>query len=214
MNSINFVINDLINSVSFSKDFDMNLSFWKILIIFSIFIYGYLANSTFRYRTQNNRYINKIILLSFSIKPQFSFFICLGGLGGDETQVDMGYDVDIEIPKDQRKFTERPTVVLIHGWTGVWNINQIILTGPGFDIIRDVFYKHHNVNVVKVKWSGGGGNLYPFAAAAVPNIAKKVAAFLDVKLGKNPHLWRTLLVAGHSLGAHIAGEKSFKLKRH
>lgn len=126
----------------------------------------------------------------------------------------MGHVVNIEIPEDQQKFTERPTVVLIHGWTGIWNINQVILSDPELNVVSDAFYQHHDVNVVKVKWSGEGGNLYPFAAAAVPNIAKEVAAFLDAKLGNNSDLWRKLLVAGFSLGAHIAGENSFKLKQH
>lgn len=119
----------------------------------------------------------------------------------------MGYALNIEIPENQQNFTERPTVVLIHGWTGIWNMNQVILNIPDFNMIGDEFIKSHDVNVVKIKWNVKGGNLYPYAAAAVPNIAKEVAEFLDAKLGKNPDLWQKLVVAGHSLGAHIAGEE-------
>lgn len=115
-----------------------------------------------------------------------------------------GHDLDIiQISSNQQNYIERPTVLIIHGWILKINVLQRLMD---FQMAKTVFQKHHNVNIVQIRWSANGINLYQDAVAEVPKIAVKVAKFLDDKLEKDSNLWKSLVIVGHSLGSHIAGE--------
>lgn len=116
--------------------------------------------------------------------------------------------MEIKITPDQPNFKNKPTVLFIHGWLGFFKLFQTLID---FDMIRRAFKKHHNVNIVEIKWSAKGANIYQDAVFEAPKIGIEVAKFLDDKLGKDLNLWKSLVIIGHSLGSHIAG-KEFKLK--
>lgn len=140
---------------------------------------------------------------------KFRMFICFAGLGKLDLETesfmkkveDTPYSVDIIISPEEMKFDERPTVVLIHGWKGPFHSEKPLdSSSPNFDNIFNAFVKQHDVNAVAVKWKPGQFTTYGTDVHFLPQIAKKVAAFLDEKLGTNPVLWRNLTIVGHSLG--------------
>jgi pimeloyl-ACP methyl ester carboxylesterase len=138
-------------------------------------------------------------------------FICFGGLGKVDLETETfikkveqaQYSVDFVIPPEEMKFEERPTVVLIHGWKGLFHSEKAPeASSHSFDNIRKAFLKQHDVNAVGVKWKRGQFATYGTDVHFLPHIGKKVAAYLDEKLGTNPVLWRNLTIVGHSLGIY------------
>lgn len=125
--------------------------------------------------------------------------------------------VNIAVTSREEKFEERPTVVIIHGWKGPFNMDFEHITSDDQDDflpshfsyrlehIGDAFKIRYDVNVVLVKWGAGLISSYDAFIFNLPDLAQEVATYLDQKLGTNPVLWKNLTIIGHSLGAHMSG---------
>lgn len=142
--------------------------------------------------------------------------------------------INIVISSKEKKFKERPTVLVIHGWKGPFNIDldddidfaiQNMTIDENFEVVAqdslfpfipsyysyelnhvaDAFKNHHDVNVILVKWGAGFILSYDSYVYNLPEIAKEVASYLDEILGDNSILWKNLTIVGHSLGAHLSG---------
>jgi pimeloyl-ACP methyl ester carboxylesterase len=138
---------------------------------------------------------------------KFRMFVCFGGLGKLDVEPEAfikkmeQYSVDFVISTEEMKFEQRPTVVLIHGWKGFFQSEKDPEpSSQSFDNIRRAFLNKHDVNAVAVKWKAGQFATYGTDVHFLPQIAKRVAAYLDEKLGTNPVLWKNLTIVGHSLG--------------
>lgn len=128
--------------------------------------------------------------------------------------------INIMIDPYEEKFTERPTVVLIHGWivSGVSPgksleksriIFNLKVVGSEFHKIAETFRYAYDANVVQIIWNTGAFSTYNEAIRQVPGMALYVAEYLDKKLSNYPILWKNLTIIGHSLGAHMAGKSTF-----
>lgn len=92
------------------------------------------------------------------------------------------------------------TRFIIHGWN---NNHQ----SPVNIVITRAFLASADHNVVAVDWGVGAGSInYVTSRNRVPEVATRVAQFIDF-LHANGFLvnFNRLIIAGHSLGAHIAG---------
>ncbi|XP_049763711.1 pancreatic triacylglycerol lipase-like [Schistocerca cancellata] len=90
----------------------------------------------------------------------------------------------------------RPTRFAIHGW---------LASEDNLVAIRNGWIQAGDYNVIMVDWRGPASNiLYAPARNAVPEVGQIVARFIDflVQQGANAG---NMEVAGHSLGAHVAG---------
>lgn len=105
-------------------------------------------------------------------------------------------------------FQVKPTRVLIHGFQVFGPSKRGNLFGED-DFKKTLVNKYlsmRNYNSVSVRWTVQTFGYNP-AVNNVPIIAKQIAKFLDLKLKNNTVQWKNLKIVGHSLGAHIAGEK-------
>ncbi|XP_005180162.1 phospholipase A1 2 [Musca domestica] len=92
----------------------------------------------------------------------------------------------------------KPTYFVIHGWT------QSYTSGMNKDI-RAAALRRFDCNVIVVDWARARSVDYATSVIAVPKVGAKVAEMIDF-LNKNYKMsFETLTVAGHSLGAHVAG---------
>lgn len=92
----------------------------------------------------------------------------------------------------------KPTYFVIHGWT------QSYTSGMNKDI-RSSALRTFDCNVIVVDWARARSVEYASSVVAVPKAGKKIAEMIDF-LNKNYNMpFETLTVAGHSLGAHVAG---------
>ncbi|XP_073819936.1 phospholipase A1-like [Musca autumnalis] len=92
----------------------------------------------------------------------------------------------------------KPTYFVIHGWT------QSYTSGMNKDI-RAAALRTFDCNVIVVDWARARSVDYATSVIAVPKVGKKIAEMIDF-LNKNYKMpFETLTVAGHSLGAHVAG---------
>ncbi|XP_061386827.1 phospholipase A1-like [Musca vetustissima] len=92
----------------------------------------------------------------------------------------------------------KPTYFVIHGWT------QSYTSGMNKEI-RTAALRRFDCNVIVVDWARARSVDYATSVIAVPKVGKKVAEMIDF-LNKNYNMpFETLTVAGHSLGAHVAG---------
>ncbi|XP_073816200.1 phospholipase A1-like [Musca autumnalis] len=92
----------------------------------------------------------------------------------------------------------KPTYFVIHGWT------QSYTTSLNKEI-RDAALSRFDCNVIVVDWARARSVDYATSVLAVGRTGKKVANMIDF-LNKNYNMsFDTLTVAGHSLGAHVAG---------
>lgn len=92
------------------------------------------------------------------------------------------------------------TRFIIHGWN---NNHQ----SPVNTVITRAFLAAADHNVVAVDWGAGANSInYVTSRNRVPEVATVVARFIDF-LHQNGFLvnFNRLIIAGHSLGAHIAG---------
>jgi pimeloyl-ACP methyl ester carboxylesterase len=136
-----------------------------------------------------------------------SVFVCVADLSHVQMPVNIPGLVDftiIEGDYTEAQFKERPTRVIIHGFMGASDTSD-------FKAIENAYRELNNVNIVTVKWSQGSLD-YKAALLFVPKVAAKIATFLDQHLGTNEKAWKDLKLAGHSLGAHIAGFVGKKVK--
>uniref|UniRef100_A0A182QG17 Lipase domain-containing protein n=1 Tax=Anopheles farauti TaxID=69004 RepID=A0A182QG17_9DIPT len=92
-----------------------------------------------------------------------------------------------------------PTRVIIHGWLGTQNSEINRLT-------RSALFFVGNYNVIYVDWSVGSlDDFYPNSRALVYAVGAATSNMLDY-LGRYTQLnKRDVVVVGHSLGAHVAG---------
>lgn len=114
----------------------------------------------------------------------------------------------MNIPPEEMKWNERPTVVTIHGWRGYMNFRRgyLSLGFIPFQEIGNEFNKHHNVNLVRANWKNGFFYGYNAAVQALEQIGRNMAVYLNEALGDNLVLWNNLTIVGFSLGSHIAGK--------
>lgn len=99
-----------------------------------------------------------------------------------------------------------PTRIIIHGWNNYYNsdINHEL---------RSAFLAVGTYNVFVVDWSSAAFLLYNSARAAVPEIGRTVASFIDFLNEKGSMSFSNLLVTGHSLGAHVSGYAGKNVRR-
>ncbi|XP_073816146.1 phospholipase A1-like [Musca autumnalis] len=92
----------------------------------------------------------------------------------------------------------KPTYFVVHGWI------QSYTSGMNRNI-RDAALGTFDCNVIVVDWAHARSVNYANSVIAVPKVGKKIAEMIDF-LNKNYNMsFETLTVAGHSLGAHVAG---------
>ncbi|CRK89208.1 CLUMA_CG002968, isoform A [Clunio marinus] len=100
----------------------------------------------------------------------------------------------------QWRSTAGGTRFIIHGW----NNNPL---SPVNTMITQAYLAAADHNVVRVDWGAGANSLsYPTSRNRVPDVARVTASFIDW-LHQNGFLvnFNRLVIAGHSLGGHIAG---------
>lgn len=106
--------------------------------------------------------------------------------------------IELQTENTNLQFKSRPTRVFIHGWAG------LSYSTKSFSIIKKTYENLFKVNIIDVRWNPGSP-LFHVAREYAMGVGKKVAKFLDRKLGRSLKPWRNLKIIGHSMGAHIAG---------
>ncbi|XP_055386257.1 phospholipase A1-like [Condylostylus longicornis] len=92
-----------------------------------------------------------------------------------------------------------PTRIIIHGWRNRHNsaVNRFI---------REAYLKVGKYNIIVVDWSSAADTYnYISARYSVEYVGNYVAEFIDFLQRENHLFLYTLIVIGHSLGAHVAG---------
>ncbi|CAH0405500.1 unnamed protein product [Chilo suppressalis] len=92
----------------------------------------------------------------------------------------------------------RPTNVIIHGWTN--NGNSVINT-----FVRDALLAVQDCNVIVVDWSSIAGGSYVSAVTGVPGVGQAIGNFLNWLISATGGNWNNIHLVGYSLGAHISG---------
>ncbi|KAJ1531453.1 hypothetical protein ONE63_000132 [Megalurothrips usitatus] len=96
--------------------------------------------------------------------------------------------------------SKRKTKFVIHGYNG--NTKP----GSGGDLVKDMFLKVADVNVILVDWSGVDPHIYPLdVTTTVPTVGAEVAALIEALVAEVGAREDDVHLIGHSLGAHIAG---------
>lgn len=88
--------------------------------------------------------------------------------------------------------------IIIHGWGGSY-------TSSPNKPVREAYLSKDDYNIISVDWNEYAKLNYVSARAKVPVVGEDVAEFVDYlneQFGMN---FETLVVIGHSLGAHVAG---------
>ncbi|PSN31810.1 hypothetical protein C0J52_22637 [Blattella germanica] len=89
----------------------------------------------------------------------------------------------------------RPTRFVIHGWQS---------KASKMASIKDAYLSVGDYNVILVDWSGLAGSLYSIAKGDVVEVGEYVATLVDHLVSRGASL-SNIHIAGHSLGAHVAG---------
>ncbi|XP_072381631.1 pancreatic lipase-related protein 2-like [Diabrotica undecimpunctata] len=94
--------------------------------------------------------------------------------------------------------TEKFTIFLIHGWRNEYDsdINNVL---------TEAYLSKHDVNVFVVDWSSLADDLYINAASAVGGVGEIVGKYVQSLVKNNNLDLDRTAIAGHSLGAHVAG---------
>ncbi|CAG9796749.1 unnamed protein product [Diatraea saccharalis] len=92
----------------------------------------------------------------------------------------------------------RPTNVIVHGWTNNGNSHVN-------NIVRDAFLAAQDCNVIVVDWSGLAGGSYVNAVSGVPNVGQFLGNFLNWLVSVTGGNWNNFHLIGYSLGAHVIG---------
>lgn len=111
--------------------------------------------------------------------------------------------MEINIPKEERKFKERPTVVTVHGfqgWMQLFSRGVFWSFGTNFATLPATFRKYTNTNVIECKWRNGFFYGYEAAIEAAEGVGRKIAKYLNDALGDDLVLWKNLTIVGNSLG--------------
>ncbi|XP_065364464.1 phospholipase A1 VesT1.02-like [Calliphora vicina] len=98
------------------------------------------------------------------------------------------------------------TKILIHGWRGSYTSTP---NGP----IREAYLATGDYNVISVDWSDYAKLNYFKSRNLVPQVGQDVAKFVDFLNEKFQMSFDSLVVIGHSLGAHVAGYCGKTVKR-
>ncbi|KAM7348132.1 lipoprotein lipase-like [Cochliomyia hominivorax] len=98
------------------------------------------------------------------------------------------------------------TKIIIHGWTGSYKSTP---NGP----IREAYLSQGFYNIISVDWSEYAKLNYVMARNKVPLVGEEVAEFVDFLNEKFQMTFDSLVVIGHSLGAHVAGFCGKSIKR-
>ncbi|ETN66991.1 lipase [Anopheles darlingi] len=96
-----------------------------------------------------------------------------------------------------------PTRFIIHGWNndGFSEVNMIL---------RDAWLDRGDFNVITVDWGVGAQTInYPFARARVGAVGNVVSTFINFLQANTGISFASVSIAGHSLGAHAAGNAGF-----
>uniref|UniRef100_A0A182J9E3 Uncharacterized protein n=2 Tax=Anopheles atroparvus TaxID=41427 RepID=A0A182J9E3_ANOAO len=96
-----------------------------------------------------------------------------------------------------------PTRFIIHGWNndGFSEVNTIL---------TDAWLTRGEFNVFTVDWGLGAQTInYPFARARVSAVGNVVSTFINFLQANTGISFASVSIAGHSLGAHAAGNAGF-----
>ncbi|XP_063220792.1 pancreatic triacylglycerol lipase-like [Bacillus rossius redtenbacheri] len=97
----------------------------------------------------------------------------------------------------------RETKIVVHGWQN---------SAEHLDSIREAYVRSGgDYNIVMVDWSVGAASNYVSARRLVLVVGETLAELVDAMVHEGASLGR-VQIAGHSLGAHIAGIASSKVK--
>uniref|UniRef100_A0A1I8MNL0 Lipase domain-containing protein n=1 Tax=Musca domestica TaxID=7370 RepID=A0A1I8MNL0_MUSDO len=92
----------------------------------------------------------------------------------------------------------KTTYVIIHGWTQSYQT----------DVIRNLASATlgtFDCNAIVIDWPRARSLIYETSVAAVPIVGREVAKMIDFLSYNFQMSFNNLMVAGHSLGAHVAG---------
>lgn len=93
---------------------------------------------------------------------------------------------------------DKPTRIIIHGWKNHYQSKVNV-------ILRSALLETGSYNVICVDWNSKAKNMYVFSMLDVPEVGEEVANFIDFLNQQGGMPFNTLLVIGHSLGAHVSG---------
>ncbi|XP_062533316.1 pancreatic triacylglycerol lipase-like [Armigeres subalbatus] len=96
-----------------------------------------------------------------------------------------------------------PTRFIIHGWNndGFSEVNQLLTAS---------WLSRGDFNVITVDWGVGAITInYPFARARVMSVGSVVSSFINFLRTSAGIQFHSVSIAGHSLGAHAAGNAGF-----
>lgn len=91
-----------------------------------------------------------------------------------------------------------PTRFIIHGWLQSYSSSMN-------KKISDAWLSLGDYNIIVVDWSSARCPVYATSVWAVPKAGQKVATMIDFLVENHGMSLDTLIVIGHSLGAHVAG---------
>lgn len=98
----------------------------------------------------------------------------------------------------------RPTLVVVHGWRNHYE-------SPVNDKIKNAALVRNNINVIVADWSPIASKNYISAQGSVLAVGNYIGDFLLKLDDELNHKIQHITVVGHSLGAHIAGNKTLFL---
>ncbi|KAL5280573.1 hypothetical protein ACFFRR_004518 [Megaselia abdita] len=114
--------------------------------------------------------------------------------------------LSIESLKASNYNSNRPTKIIIHGWTANFKSDGNIL-------IKNAYLKREDSNVIMADWSINSKESYPKAAKSVKSVGEQLATFIDLANFYDLLSFERLEIDGFSLGAHCAGIAGKNVKR-
>lgn len=93
---------------------------------------------------------------------------------------------------------KNPNFFVIHGWTGS-------IKSPLCGSIKNAILNKTDMNVFVVDWKRPAGRTYVLARRTVPKVGDILAQFINDMVKTFSIPTSSIKIAGHSLGAHIAG---------
>jgi pancreatic triacylglycerol lipase len=106
---------------------------------------------------------------------------------------------DLNSLKNSRFNKANPTRVIIHGWQNDYLSDVNVY-------LRKALLDTGRYNVICVDWSDKAGTInYASSVLRVSGVGKQVAGLLDFLYSSGGMSFESLIVMGHSLGAHVSG---------
>jgi hypothetical protein len=115
---------------------------------------------------------------------------------------DNSWQMSLNIPIEERKWTERPTVVVVPGWPAYTQFRRSKFGGCCKALV-EAFREHYDVNAVEVTWKNGLNKGYDTVVQAIEPLGRRISKWLNTQLGHNATLYKEMTLIGASLG----GEK-------